>query len=227
MAQVSEFKTFAEAVDALATKILEMHAATPFNNDSDFVIVAPNRMHGAIQAMSTLKLESVPGTIHFHASVAMYGPQVEGPVFLIDNKDPEFDDSMYPNMVHKFYCEEQLVPQSRKADARSMRGHTHLYVPYDGSGFTIGAHKITRPKSVSMLQWTGTNIDDMVLHTQNVFLASDEEFKKKAATEGLKIPTAAGLHMPVEVGDYVARDIENNIYVLQAYIVDAFFKDRF
>ena len=58
-------------------------------------------------------------------------------------------------------------------------------------------------------------------------LALDEEFKKKAATEGLKIPTAAGLHMPVEVGDYVARDTENNIYVLQAYIVDAFFKDRF
>lgn len=227
MTPISEFKTFAEAVDALATKILEMHAAAPFNKDSDFVIVAPNRTHSAIQAMSTLKLESVPGTIHFHASVAMYGPQVEGPVFLIDNKDPEFDDSMYPNMVHKFYCEEQLVPQSRKADARSMRGHTYLYQPYDESGYVVGTHKITRPKSVSVLQWKGDNLDDMLQHMQNVFLASDAEFKAKTATWGLTVPTASGLHMKVEIGDYVARDIKNNIYVLQAYIVDAFFKDRF
>jgi hypothetical protein len=99
MAQVSEFKTFAEAVDALATKILEMHAAAPFNKDSDFVIVAPNRTHSAIQAMSTLKLESVPGTIHFHASVAMYGPQVEGPVFLIDNKIHNRICSIFPTLL--------------------------------------------------------------------------------------------------------------------------------
>jgi hypothetical protein len=62
---------------------------------------------------------------------------------------------------------------------------------------------------------------------QNVFLASDEEFKARVVKWGLSIPTAAGVPMPVEVGDYVARDAENNIYVLKAYIVDAFFKDRF
>jgi hypothetical protein len=229
MTQVSEFKRFAEAVDALADTVLKMHSETPFTDASHFVIVAPDRTFNALASVLALRLENVPGHVHFHSCVAMFGPQTKNPaaVFLVDNKDPDFHDEFYPMMTHKFYCEEPLVPSmhSVQTERRSMRGHTCLYLPYDEAGYSVGSMKITLPKKVAVLEWRGNNLPEMMLHTHNIFLASNSDFKDKVAAEGLTLPTASGVSERVDVGDYVVRDSGNNLYVMKAYLVEAFLKD--